>query len=1181
MINFNVEPFYDDYDKHKHFYKILFRPSYSLQTRELTQMQSMVQQQVSRLGDHLFKNGTMVIPGELSLDNNFHYVKLVSTYGSTSVSTFISGLVGAIIAGGTTGVTAQVLAVAAATSTDPDTLFVKYLDGGTTGDEKTFGNNETLTPVDVNLVGLAVQTAQTASTGLGSSASIKEGVYYVEGHFVLCEPQIIVLDKYTNTPTYSVGFDVVESVTTPEDDESLLDNAQGSYNFSAPGAHRYSIELQLTKKTTLNDVNDTGNFIQIVYVLNGIAQNVYNQTQYAELAKVMARRTYDESGDYVVKDFIFNPREHRNNNRGAWVTGTAYELGDVVSKTGNYYEATSSATSGNSGAAWPTDELTEFDDGGVTWRFVSEPNYNFGVFTPEQGGDSDLVALAIEPGKAYVRGFEVDKVAATFMPIQKARTTRSESAGSISVLVGNYVLVTNIHAFPNLSIMPTVDLYSAMITTGGSPSTNGVKVGSARIRLFELHSGTVSASGVYKVGLFDVKLNAGIDFVRDVKSLYVNAGSTNNSFTADISPILVAQPGSVTMSVTGPTGTVTGTGTMFTSLKLEDVIKLNGLLHRVTVITSDSVIDVEASPDAPVTINAPGLSYSLATTTIYEPENSNLLFYVADYIKSMRNSINVNKVSYTTTQILSGTTNGSGVISFDIAADPNKNTWASPAILGNYVGTHGNGLIVNLTPTEVTLSNSDKTCTINFGGGVATTAVRIIATINKTGGIDTEKTKVKTYASMEVTTSAVGTAKKIILPVSDCLSVHSVKMKSGNFASPTGAYDIDITSKFMLDDGENDSYYGLSSIVLIDGHKAPTAPFKIIYSYNAHGTSGDYFTVNSYDSPYDKISEFNGTFKADCIDFRPRISNDGTSFDSSVAGASPASMPKRGYNIEFEYEYYMGRIDKMCIEPTGEFHLITGEAALIPAAPTSSSTGMLLTTMYVEPYTAIPKNINIVKTDNRRYTMRDIGKLEKRIENLEYYTTLSLSEMNTTNMDVTDSDGLTRYKNGFIVDSFNGHGVGNAAAADYRCAIDSANRQLRPLSVMKEVTLYEADTSNRITNHYTMTGDLITLPYTHTAILTQPFASRTENVNPFGVFSFVGMLGINPESDTWIDTQFAPDVITNVEGNYNALYAEYAGVLGSVYNSWQTVWTGIPYVTGSSTTETYGSRRVTISSYGG
>ena len=63
------------------------------------------------------------------------------------------------------------------------------------------------------------------ATAIGSSAKIEEGIYFVRGQFVKVEEQRIILDKYTNTPSYRVGLTVGEILETPENDTTLLDNA--------------------------------------------------------------------------------------------------------------------------------------------------------------------------------------------------------------------------------------------------------------------------------------------------------------------------------------------------------------------------------------------------------------------------------------------------------------------------------------------------------------------------------------------------------------------------------------------------------------------------------------------------------------------------------------------------------------------------------------------------------------------------------------------------------------------------------------------------------------------------------------------------------------------------------------------------------------------------------------------
>ena len=83
-------------------------------------------------------------------------------------------------------------------------------------------------------IGASIALASASgATGTGSSANVQKGIYYIRGTFVQVEEQTIVLDKYTNTPSYRVGFTITESLSTPEEDSSLLDNATGSSNFAA------------------------------------------------------------------------------------------------------------------------------------------------------------------------------------------------------------------------------------------------------------------------------------------------------------------------------------------------------------------------------------------------------------------------------------------------------------------------------------------------------------------------------------------------------------------------------------------------------------------------------------------------------------------------------------------------------------------------------------------------------------------------------------------------------------------------------------------------------------------------------------------------------------------------------------------------------------------------------------
>ncbi len=245
MIDFNTEPYNDDYDENQKFYRILFRPSFAVQARELTQMQTILQKQISRHGDHVFKQGAMVIPGQISIDNKAQYVKLNPLYAGVAVETFLSNLEGKILVG-SSGLKAEVIKTQSQETTEPTTIYVRYKNSGTNTTTKTFAPDEVITTED-SVYSVQVSPLETTPTGVGSIVTIQRGVYYVNGHFVLVDTHSLILEKYSDTPSYRVGLAVQETVVTPEDEDSLLDNAQNSYNFAAPGAHRYFIDLTLAK----------------------------------------------------------------------------------------------------------------------------------------------------------------------------------------------------------------------------------------------------------------------------------------------------------------------------------------------------------------------------------------------------------------------------------------------------------------------------------------------------------------------------------------------------------------------------------------------------------------------------------------------------------------------------------------------------------------------------------------------------------------------------------------------------------------------------------------------------------------------------------------------------------------------------------------------------------------------
>lgn len=1200
--NFNVEPYYDDYSEDKKFYRILFRPGYSVQARELTQLQTLIQKQVERMGNHLFKDGAMVIPGQVSFDTKIAHIKLANRFGSVDTSSYVLDLIGLIVEGETTGVRAQVVQASKASGSDSAMLFVKYVSNGAAdelgiedGAQREFLANEVLTAlVPEGEATYSVQVQSTNTTvnpafGESSAASISKGVYYIKGFFVLVDDQTVILSKYSKTPTAKVGLKIVESIIEPEDDETLLDNAQSSYNYSAPGAHRYSIDAQLSTRSVTSA--ETDDFIELLRVVNGKIQYIVNRTDYAVLEDNLARRTYDESGNYTVRPFGIDVREYRDNNRGAWAAGRAYLIGDIIKYNNKYYIAKKSGVSLSvanplldTTIGWEETASPAFNrgiypapttvdkpvldiNGEPTFNYDTEGRITSQIFTTVNATVADhealdaKLAVGMESGKAYVFGYEIEKFGTTYVEVEKSRATDSEEDVLFAADYGSYVLVNNVNFAPNISSLPEIKLYNRYTTSPGQiPSTSGVaEVGTARVRGLEWHSGATSGpDAYYKLFLFDIKMYVmpGVadgdrySFNYHAKQFRIAGGTAASSFTADAAVLPEVKTGAITFTVTGSTQTIIGVNTKFlTEFKVGDYIFLDNAPRYITAIQDNLTLSISTNVGS-----QSGTPVLKCTSLLNESTKTSLIFPLPQYaIKT------VSGVSYYVADVFNVNTGlASGGTCQVIITTSGGSEFANPNNFGNYtLFSASTGAVV--TPISATRSADNLSVTFTINSSFAGTAFLVYATVQKERSLGL-KSKVVATHTIAKTTAATAQSKTIYLGKADGLRIKSVKMKGGTFASPTGDYTTDITSRYTFSGGQTASYYGVSSITLKDGQALPVAPIQIVFDYFNH-SAGDFFTVDSYPN-YKDIPRFGSLNLRDSIDFRPRV-------DDSESGAVVFSggndlLPKYGEDLTISYEYYLARKSKISVNKSGDFSAVSGASSLDPTEPSDPIDGMVLYKLELEPFTFSTKaaSVAITPVENKRYTMRDIGRIEQRVNQLEYYTSLSLLEQETKNLGIKDEDGFDRLKNGFIVDSFTSQSIGDTESPDYMCSVDMENGILRPFYSMNNVDFVDTYTTNNdrtaAGRNYQLTGDVITLPYSSISLISQPLASTTENVNPFAVFTFVGRADITPPFDRWFEVNRRPDIIISVEGNYNAIktLAEKAGVLGTVWNAWQTQWTG-------------------------
>ena len=178
--DFNLSPYFDDFNESKGFHRILFRPSFAVQARELTQSQSILQNQVERLSDHIFEKGAMVIPGEIGYNLFYYSVKLTSFTDSQAVGVTLNDFIGLRLTGTTSGVTGKVIGVDAADGTDPNTLYVKYENSGTNNEEVKFTAGETIS-VSTTLQGQVTTVSAVVDTCHPGAAAYIGWVGVVQG----------------------------------------------------------------------------------------------------------------------------------------------------------------------------------------------------------------------------------------------------------------------------------------------------------------------------------------------------------------------------------------------------------------------------------------------------------------------------------------------------------------------------------------------------------------------------------------------------------------------------------------------------------------------------------------------------------------------------------------------------------------------------------------------------------------------------------------------------------------------------------------------------------------------------------------------------------------------------------------------------------------------------------------
>jgi len=1183
-IDISQGPYFDDFSEDKNFHKVLYRPSFPVQARELTTQQSILQDQVKKFGDSIYRDGSLVTGGQTMLETSKTKYVCVESTDINGNAVDINDYIGKFIVDGAgEGVRAYVIAAQDATLTTPVTLVIKYTSGQTFNIAATepiaTEDNASHVSIITSLSGLTGVTSNTI-IGDASICSIDSGVFFTSGYFVKVLPQTIILDAYSTTPTYRIGLQVEESIVTAIADSSLLDPAMDATNYQAPGADRYKISLVLSKRSL--DSEDDTKFIELLRVVDGDLTKKIVYPIYSQLEDTLARRTNDQSGSFTVRPFkiAFEPHETYANAFNIVVEpGKAYIQGYEFETIAPQYIKTERARD----VANVTNYNTTIDY--QNWVEVTNlagpipfKTLQAGVLhcVPSASIDTTNAAAAIATSMGTIR-------------IRALDYQSGANASSISTAVWRaYTLEANVGASEVVNCGGTGTSTTMQLGANFSPVSNayaGVKftvVNHEGTSLEETHTigsydgpnNTVTLHGVetFAFGTPSVETQFRLDFeFKDLESIvYANTVTNQHVFSTkmDVSDtskysVFEDQYRGAFLSDTNFNSAILELPYAF--IAAQDVV--GGLPLTNTEYTGRKIYTgVQFTQNVAAITSAAGITSAVNGSLSGSDAIDNILVVVRNNTGSpMSNNQVIN--------FASGNPDGNSVI---VTTTSNTSTWTitvpnmfSAASADVYVKvklpySHSLGNLLRGKVQRV--ANVEQG--LNSGGIQIPDANNgLVQWFSQDSGAN--GAQITFYANSAAWLNLKDPARSQSIFTSDVLRLRKVydvglnPITDGNVAIAS-----DMTTKYLLDNGQRDNLYDHASIRLKPGQAGPTGNVVVYVDYLAHSGLG-YLTVDSYQSAnisYANIPSYTSATTGreynlrDCIDFRPRR-QDGDFlgiYDENILGVSGASF-------ETDFSYFLPRIDKLVLTRDRTFEVLRGVPSLSPVAPADKDNAMTLYTIVLPQFTAFLTSIRQRYTDNRRYTMRDIGTLEQRISKLEYYTSLSLLEQAAKNLEITDETGTNRFKNGIIVDAFTGHSVGDVVNSDYKCSIDPQERELRPPFNLQALAL-EVNSTN--SSDYARTGAFLTLPYTETVFLDQYIASQSVNVNPFNTVAFIGNIKLDPSSDTWIDTNQLPDVHVNLEGDNDAWDAitraveqnaenDPNSVFGTVWNSWQTSWAGV------------------------
>ena len=1097
-LNLNASPYYDDFNDEKHFHRVLFKPGVAVQARELSQLQTILQDQLDKGFGFVIQEGAVVTGcAEAMLPRDWIKIKDTDASSVAVDNSTLLNYEGDTITGGTSGLVAVIASTEIGTEgAAPVTkqLYFNYNTSSTTYDHFTTGETLTVTSDiasrngDTFLVHTGTTTNEQSNYfGKTQELNLGPGIIYANGHFLKTEKIRVLQDRWSKFNGKLIGFQLTETAVTSATDSTLLDPAQGSYNYNAPGADRLKITVNL--RCFHPELTPPDNWYLYLRIQDGgIVRNRVKDNPLSGVGQVLANRTYDESGNYTVGGMTVDVREHLQNAE----------------------------------------------------------NTNGGVYTVASSGNRDGLVLGVAPGTAYVGGYKRSLQSTKRLVIRKPEGIVVKDGMPISTSFGNYTEISYVSGFWDIDGGGTIDLYDTV--QNGATSAAGTKIGTAKARHVVYKSGTPGATAaVYRLYLYDIYLVSG-EF-GDIKGVRFESTAVDG----------VAN---TVLTVSKATLKESSANKMLFAMPYNHIKTLKAASGGTydTTYQYTKEFDVQLSGTATVTLSLSGdetFPYDTTNTELTDTiKNANIIAIAQDgFTLGTGNDRAAGQYVDITSSNANASVkvNGSTTMNIDLG-----DSLTTPGGQSNKLRVYVNVLKTDTTPVAKALVQDvyikvDTTTNANGSTGEMNLGV---SDGYKLQGVWASSSAYSVAAADEVTTqfrfdsgqrdNYYGHAKifkkssAAVNLVTDRYVVIKFSYFTHTVASGGGTFNV--LDSYPVDDTTTPAANTIRT------ENLPIYRSSVIGDYDLRNTID--FRPRMADTVTPNATLASAPENPDALEviLRP---GDGITFP----------VPIKTFTTDFSY-WQGKKVRVICDfdgkirQVEGAY----GDDPMLPVEPEKCMTlatinlppypclGSIAATLVGRADLGATVN----QVAYKRFTMQDISTLETRIKNLEYYASLNLLETYAKDQTITNAAGTDRFKNGILVDPFTGHNVGAVLDPDYKISIDPVKKHARPFFSMENISLktFTDIGSANATTTLAQTGRTISLPYEVVPYREQLQASQTENLTKELTFHYYGDMSLTPDIDNFVATDVQPAVTKNFDGNYDA-WENMANAWGTQWGSWE------------------------------